>query len=327
MNSGIYIIKNIIDGKVYVGSAKDFNKRKLRHFNDLKKNKHSSIKLQRAYNKYGESNFIFEEIERFEYSIEIKDREQYWIEKLNSKVNGYNIADATFGDMLSNHPNREQIIQKISNSIKEFVNNLTKDERKKKWGKFEDQNGMWDPDNHIFCIICGKRVWGSKTYLPDKQYCIEHFPKDCENNPFYGKHHTEETKQKLSELKKDYYKNNPEVISKIREQVKEKWQDEEFTEQVSKSMSDAHIGFKHSEETKNKIGAKHKGKIISEETREKLRIINIGKIFSEEAKIKNSETWKNKKSKWYTNGIIAIRISEGEEIPEGFLLGRKLKKE
>ena len=48
----IYKIKNNINDKVYIGSTKDFEKRKSRHLNELKNNKHHSIYFQRFYNKY-----------------------------------------------------------------------------------------------------------------------------------------------------------------------------------------------------------------------------------------------------------------------------------
>lgn len=67
----------------------------------------------------------------------------------------------------------------------------------------------------------------------------------------YGKHHTEEIKRKLSESAK------------------------------------ARTGWKHSEETKKKIGAKHKGKIVSRETREKLSKARTGKRYTEEQKLKS----------------------------------------
>ena len=36
MKSGIYKIRNLVNGKIYVGSAVDFDKRKREHFNLLK---------------------------------------------------------------------------------------------------------------------------------------------------------------------------------------------------------------------------------------------------------------------------------------------------
>ena len=43
MNSGIYQIVNLLNGKMYVGSTKDFEKRKKVHFVLLIKNKHFNI--------------------------------------------------------------------------------------------------------------------------------------------------------------------------------------------------------------------------------------------------------------------------------------------
>ena len=59
MKSGIYMIKNNVDGKVYIGSSKNINKRKNRHFSELRHNKHNSIHLQKAFNKFGEESFSF----------------------------------------------------------------------------------------------------------------------------------------------------------------------------------------------------------------------------------------------------------------------------
>ncbi|MEN6292413.1 MAG: GIY-YIG nuclease family protein, partial [Methanobacterium sp.] len=60
---GVYKISNKIDGKSYYGSSKNIEKRWLRHKNELNKNKHINILLQRAWNKYGEENFIFSVVE------------------------------------------------------------------------------------------------------------------------------------------------------------------------------------------------------------------------------------------------------------------------
>lgn len=59
MPSGIYAIQNRNNGKVYIGSAIDFRKRKNVHFCLLRKGKHHSSHLQKAWDKYGESAFEF----------------------------------------------------------------------------------------------------------------------------------------------------------------------------------------------------------------------------------------------------------------------------
>lgn len=58
--SGIYKITNLINGKIYIGSAISLYKRAYNHFISLRDQKHHSIKLQRAFNKYGIENFVFE---------------------------------------------------------------------------------------------------------------------------------------------------------------------------------------------------------------------------------------------------------------------------
>jgi len=57
---GVYQIRNILDNKIYIGSTINLRKRKNRHFSMLKLNNHYNIHLQRAYNKYGKENFVFE---------------------------------------------------------------------------------------------------------------------------------------------------------------------------------------------------------------------------------------------------------------------------
>jgi group I intron endonuclease len=56
---GIYIIKNIINNKVYIGQSVDIYHRWIQHKADLRNEHHHNEHLQRAWNKYGEKNFEF----------------------------------------------------------------------------------------------------------------------------------------------------------------------------------------------------------------------------------------------------------------------------
>ena len=60
MESGIYKISSIDTGDFYIGSSINIKDRWIRHKKDLNKNRHHSIFLQMAWNKYGKSNFLFE---------------------------------------------------------------------------------------------------------------------------------------------------------------------------------------------------------------------------------------------------------------------------
>ena len=53
---GIYYIKSKIKNKYYIGKSVDLNRRKIRHYSELRTNSHFNIKLQRHYLKYGESD-------------------------------------------------------------------------------------------------------------------------------------------------------------------------------------------------------------------------------------------------------------------------------
>jgi len=53
MASGIYQIKNTLNGKFYVGSAVNIKQRWSTHISSLNKNNHHSGHLQNAWNKYG----------------------------------------------------------------------------------------------------------------------------------------------------------------------------------------------------------------------------------------------------------------------------------
>ena len=59
MASGIYAIKNRVNGKCYVGSAVDLIKRFNSHRSQLRRGTHQSSILRSAWKKYGEHSFDF----------------------------------------------------------------------------------------------------------------------------------------------------------------------------------------------------------------------------------------------------------------------------
>ena len=59
MKSGIYKIVSTVNGKQYVGSAMNLNRRKITHWSKLRNGTHVNSCLQNAWNKYGEDTFEF----------------------------------------------------------------------------------------------------------------------------------------------------------------------------------------------------------------------------------------------------------------------------
>lgn len=112
MKTGVYTITNLVNGKIYVGSTKQsFKERWACHLCLLKGNKHINTHLQSSWNKYGESNFKFEILEK--YPIELcLSMEQYWINMLNvcNRKFGYNqnvLSTGRFGSKLSEESKRK----------------------------------------------------------------------------------------------------------------------------------------------------------------------------------------------------------------------------
>ena len=86
-NAGVYIIKNIINGKFYIGStSRSFVERYRYHIGYLRKNKHDNPHLQNSWNKHGELNFKFEVLEICPPHTNFI-REQYYIDTLKPAYN------------------------------------------------------------------------------------------------------------------------------------------------------------------------------------------------------------------------------------------------
>jgi len=96
MKSGIYKIINLINDKIYIGSAVDLNKRCYQHFYNLKNNTHHSNYLQNSYNKYGIENFKFEIILRCPKE-DLLSIEQYLIDYYKPQYNICKTAGSLLG--------------------------------------------------------------------------------------------------------------------------------------------------------------------------------------------------------------------------------------
>lgn len=99
----VYAIRCTASGKLYIGSTTKAKNRKAEHIRALRAGGHHSIKLQRAWNKYGEDSFCFETVESdIPYEL-LLDREQFWIDSYESFENGYNSRESAtpclFGEL------------------------------------------------------------------------------------------------------------------------------------------------------------------------------------------------------------------------------------
>lgn len=104
----IYIIKNKVNQKYYVGQTNKTIKIRWKQHKDSYKIRNQVIYL--AMRKYGIENFYIEEIEKIPEK-QLDNREQYWIKKLDTMTpNGYNMTYG--GDFNPMHI--PEIAQKVS---------------------------------------------------------------------------------------------------------------------------------------------------------------------------------------------------------------------
>lgn len=118
--------------KVYVGSTKNFKKRKREHFNSLKKGKHYNQHLQRAYNKHGKDCFSFIILEKGIEENNLWEREVYYISQkksLNSDY-GYNKGVPQKDDRITLN---EETVEKKRKIAYEQFHGKTSDEKYQKW--------------------------------------------------------------------------------------------------------------------------------------------------------------------------------------------------
>ena len=117
----IYKATNNINGKLYIGKTYNFEKRKNEHRYDID----NGLPFHRALKKYGFDNFLWEIIDNADTDKEAREKEVYWINKLNSCIhfknsNGYNI---TIGGEGGTSWNSKPVVQfdLDGNYIDEFI--------------------------------------------------------------------------------------------------------------------------------------------------------------------------------------------------------------
>jgi len=98
--SGIYQIRNTVNGKLYVGCAVNIRQRRNEHTSKLARGVHHCRHLQGSWNKHGPAAFVFEVIEQCEKS-ELLLCEQEAIDLRRPEYNTERVAGSSLGRMHS----------------------------------------------------------------------------------------------------------------------------------------------------------------------------------------------------------------------------------
>jgi group I intron endonuclease len=102
---GIYLWRNLINGKTYVGSSGDLRVRLRSYFDINNLERQNSMPINRALLKYGYSNFSLEILEYCDKS-ELLTREKYYFNLLNPD---YNISKEPGSPMLGRKHSKETL--------------------------------------------------------------------------------------------------------------------------------------------------------------------------------------------------------------------------
>lgn len=187
MKGTVYKLVNKSNKRFYIGSSSQYESRKKRHIRDLKNNKHHCKGLQEDFNTYGLDFFYFEVICLCD---NIKEVEQECINKNDWEFIYNESKHSICGDLISYHKNKDEITKKMSETIKNKMNNLTDDERSSIFGRKKEKNNNWRGGS-TFCS-CGSRI------NSNSKSCSSCRDRRQEKNPFFGRKHTDETKRIIS---------------------------------------------------------------------------------------------------------------------------------
>ncbi|AKF13578.1 GIY-YIG endonuclease [Sinorhizobium phage phiN3] len=195
MKSGIYQIRNVISGKIYVGSTNNFKERKRHHFYDLKNNRHHCDHLQKSFNKHGIENFVFEILEEVDVDSLI-ETEQHYINNANTPL--FNTSGVAGRIEMS-----DEIKAKISKIHK--GKKLSKKQCDAMSIAFSGEGNPFYGKRHSEATI--EKISGANNPM---------FGKYGEQNPFFGKKHSEETIAKM----KNAALNRPPISDETRAKLK-----------------------------------------------------------------------------------------------------------
>jgi group I intron endonuclease len=188
--SGVYEIRNTVNGHRYIGSAVDLNRRHYEHFCRLRSEKHINRHLQKAWLMYGGERFIFSILETCDHAA-LVEREQFYLDTLIPEYNICRTAQSTLGLIPSPETRAKISATKIRKKVKATPEIRAKISRALIGNKYAE--------GHIHAPETRARM--SETH---KGMAIS--PEACEkisaskigNTNFLGRKHTPETLAKMS---------------------------------------------------------------------------------------------------------------------------------
>lgn len=244
LKSGIYKITNKLNGRIYVGSAKEFKRRWKQHTSSLRNQRHQNKFLQADFNKCGEEAFVFEVLEITEGKTKeerLLIEENYLKEYYDFGEKCYNLRVNATSSEGHEFKNPEETRRRMSESHKRrFENNPELRKQRSEESKIKWQDPVYvEKLRPTIEKIAG---WNKGMKMPEMS---------GENHPNYGKHMSEESINKMRESLKDRIPWNKGVYG---------YTSVPCSEEKKEKIRKANMGKTLSDEVKAKISVSRKGK-------------------------------------------------------------------
>lgn len=222
-----YILRLLSAGGIYyIGSSENVMKRYEEHVRYFRAGTHHNKAMQAGWDA---------EVPAFEFIVmpadtleEARSMEQTLIRANLDDPLMTNIGlSAVGGDNLTRNPRRGEIIEAIARSIRILVDSMSEEERKARWGRSGEKNGMFGRNHteesrrkmseNSTGKYAGENSWWYGKHMSDeakrklREKALERDIRG-ERNPFYGKHHSEESKKKQAESMKGRLPANTQAV-------------------------------------------------------------------------------------------------------------------
>ena len=217
----IYKMLNIHNSKFYIGKTENYEKRIRQHLNNIRLKNHPNFSINQDINinNYNQNDFVCKILRILDSEEDAIFFEEYFINKDYTK--NYNIAKKSTGgyDLISYHPNHENICKDKKQKAIDFYNSERSLEvRKKTSERMASSNNIMYGKHHTLSARIKMSEARKGSSNPNKgkkleEYVGEERAKELKKyfsevakkrigpkNSFYGRHHSEETKEKLRKI-------------------------------------------------------------------------------------------------------------------------------
>jgi group I intron endonuclease len=218
----IYLITNLINGKIYVGKTSDIEERWKSHKRAVYYDRDGKgfMAVHAAIRKYGIDKFIIEVLEEFNSETETYKYETWWIDYLGSFIsNGYGY-NMNYGGVGGINPSPETRA-KISKGNKGRKKSDIERQKISKANTGKKRSDEYKLERSVANTGIGNPFYGKLHSIETKEKISRaRIGKNAgENHHFFGKTLSEETKQKMAISRVGLFVGEKNSASKVTEQI------------------------------------------------------------------------------------------------------------